>query len=79
MFGLRGKGSVSLSAGQQVEVTGVMKTIGTKTTDAKQVFLVRTVRAGGRVYTIRNRRGFPITPEARERANRKTAQKREAL
>jgi hypothetical protein len=79
MFGLRGKGAVSVSAGQQVEVTGVMKTIGANTADAKQVFLVRTVRAGVRVYTIRNRRGFSITPQARERASRKTAQKREAL
>jgi len=67
-FGLRGKGAVSVAAGQQVEVTGVMKTI-----KDKQVFLVRTVKAGGQVYTIRNEHGFPVSPQARERASRKTA------
>jgi len=68
MFAMRGKGAVSVAAGQQVEVTGVMKTI-----NGKQVFLVRTVKAGGQVYTIRNERGFPIPPQARERASQTTA------
>jgi hypothetical protein len=68
MFGLRGKGAVSVAAGQQIEVTGVMKTLKNK-----QVFLVRTVKAGGQVYTIRNEHGFPVSPQARERASRKTA------
>ncbi|MGA7080921.1 MAG: hypothetical protein WBQ43_01275 [Terriglobales bacterium] len=73
-FGLRGKGALSVAAGQQVEVTGVMKTIMDK-----QVFLARTVQAGGRVYTIRNEHGVPMSPEARDRANGKTAQKGETL
>lgn len=68
MFGLRGKGAVSVAAGQQIEVTGVMKTLKNK-----EVFLVRTVKAGGQVYTIRNEHGFPVSPQARERASRKTA------
>lgn len=67
-FGLLGKGAVSVAAGQQIELTGVMKTIS-----GKQVFLARTVKAAGQVYTIRNEHGFPVSPQARERASRKTA------
>jgi hypothetical protein len=44
-----------------------------KTVKDKQVFLARTVKVGGEVYTIRNEHGFPVSPQARERANRKTA------
>jgi len=73
-FGLRGKGALSVAAGQQIEVIGVMKTIMDK-----QVFLVRTVKVGGEVYTIRNEHGFPVSPQARERLNGKTAQKGETL
>jgi hypothetical protein len=68
MFAMRGKGAVSVVVGQQVEVTGVMKTM-----NGKQVFLVRIVKAGGQVYTIRNERGFPIPPQARESASQTTA------
>lgn len=67
-FGLAGKGAVKVSPGQQIEITGVMKTI-----KDKQVFLARTVKAGGQVYTIRNEHGVPVPPQARERASRKTA------
>ncbi len=67
-FGLLGKGALSVAAGQQIEVTGVMKTI-----KDKQIFLVRTVKAGGQVYTIRNEHGVPVPPQARERASQKTA------
>jgi len=73
-FGLRGKGALSVAAGQQIEVTGVMKTI-----KDKQVFLARTVKVGGEVYTIRNEHGVPLSPHARERASGKTAQKGESL
>ena len=73
-FGLQGKDALSVAAGQQVEVTGVMKTIMDK-----QVFLARIVKAGGRVYTIRNEHGVPMSPEARDRAKGKTAQKGETL
>ena len=73
-FGLRGKGALSAATGQQVEVSGVMKTV-----KDKQVFLARTVKVGGQVYTIRNEHGFPVSPQARERANGKTAQKGESL
>jgi hypothetical protein len=63
MFGLRGKGALSVNAGQQVEVTGVMKTI-----KDKQILLARTVKVAGQVYTIRNEHGVPVAPQARERA-----------
>jgi hypothetical protein len=68
IFGLRGKGAVTVAAGQQIEVTGVMSTI-----KGKQVFLVRTVKLGGAVYTIRNEHGFPVPPQARMRASQKAA------
>jgi hypothetical protein len=67
-FALMGKGALSVAAGQQVEVTGVMKTI-----KDKQIFLTRTVKVGGHVYTIRNEHGVPMSPQARERASRKAA------
>jgi len=67
-FGLLGKGAVSVTAGQQIEVTGVMKTL-----NDQQVLLVRTVKTGGQIYTIRNQHGFPVPPQARERASRKSA------
>ncbi len=69
-FGLRGNGAVSVRAGQQIEATGVMKTIKEKT-----FFLVRTMKVGNEVYTIRNEHGFPVSPRARERAGQKADQK----
>jgi hypothetical protein len=69
-FGLRGKGAPSVATGEQIEVTGVMKTLKNH-----QVFLARTVRVGGQVYTVRNKHGFSVSPQARERAGRKTAEK----
>jgi len=67
-FGLQGKDALKVGPGQQVEVTGVMRTL-----KDKQVFLARTVKAGGHIYTIRNEHGVPLSPQARERASRKTA------
>ena len=72
-FGLQGAGAVSVAAGQQIEATGVMKTI-----KDKPIFLVRTVKVGGEIYTIRNEHGFPVSPQARERASQKTSQKGES-
>jgi hypothetical protein len=68
-WGLQGKGALSVAAGEQVEVTGVMKTLMDK-----PVFLARTVRVGGQVYTLRNEHGIQMSPQARERAGQKTAQ-----
>jgi len=69
-FALRGKDALSASAGQQVAITGVMKTIKNQ-----QVFLARTVKVGDQVYTIRNEHGFPLSPEARERLGLSSGQK----
>jgi hypothetical protein len=52
-FAMRGKDALSVTPGQQVEVTGVMKTL-----KGKQVFVTRLVQAGGHTYTIRNEHGF---------------------
>lgn len=73
-FGLRGNGALSVVAGKQVEVTGVMKTI-----KSRQVFLVRTVKTNGQIYAIRNAHGASIPPRAREIALRKAKQNGEAL
>jgi hypothetical protein len=73
-WGLQGRGALSVSAGEPVEVTGVMKTI-----NDKQVFIVRTVKASGQVYTIRNQYGVPRSPQSRERASQKAAQGGESL
>jgi hypothetical protein len=63
LFGLRGKGALSVQSGQAVAITGVMKTV-----NGKQVFMARTVKVGGQVYAIRNEHGIPVTPQARLRA-----------
>jgi hypothetical protein len=73
-FGLRGYGAVSVAAGQQIEATGVMKTI-----KYKPVFLVRIVKVGGEVYTIRNQHGVLLSPQARQRASQSTGPKGESL
>jgi hypothetical protein len=72
--GMRGKGALSVAPGSAVEVTGVMKTI-----NEKQVFLARTVKTAGEVYTMRNERGFPISAQTRERPAAKTTQKGDSL
>jgi hypothetical protein len=69
-WGILGKDALSVTEGEQVELTGVMKTA-----NHKDVFVVRTVKANGKVYTLRNQHGFEISPKARERA----AQKGETL
>jgi hypothetical protein len=73
-FGLLGKDAFSVAAGQQVEVTGVMKTLMDK-----QVFVARTVKVGGQVYTMRNQHGIQVSPQARERARQMTTQKGDSL
>jgi hypothetical protein len=52
-FAMRGKRGLSVTPGQQVEVTGVMKTM-----KGKQVFVTRLVQADGHTYKIRNEHGF---------------------
>jgi hypothetical protein len=69
-WGLAGKGALSVTPGQQVEVTGVMKTLRDK-----EVFVARTVKVNGKVYTMRNEHGISVSPQTRKRA----AQKGESL
>jgi hypothetical protein len=58
----QGAGALSLTAGQQVEVVGIMKTI-----NQKQIFIARSVQAGSHLYVIRNQHGIPVSPIGRER------------
>lgn len=51
----RGVNPLSVTVGEHVEVTGVMKTIS-----GRHVFLVRTVKVNDHVYTLRNERGVGI-------------------
>jgi hypothetical protein len=73
-FGLQGAGAASVAVGQQIEATGIMKTIKNKT-----FFLVRTLKVGGEVYTIRSKHGFPVSPQARQRASQRMGGKGESL
>jgi len=67
-WGLQGKGKDAFSVvpGQQVQVTGIMKTL-----KDRDVFVTRAVKVNGKVYTLRNEHGIPISPQARERAAEK--------
>jgi hypothetical protein len=73
-WGLVGKGALSVAVGQQIEVTGVMKTLRNK-----QIFIVRNVKLGSQVYQIRNQYGIPVSPQTRARMSQKAAAKGEAL
>jgi hypothetical protein len=52
-FALLGDDALAVTAGQQVEVTGVAKMI-----KDSPVFLTRIVKVGGTVYVIRSKHGF---------------------
>lgn len=73
-FAFVGKDALSISPSEQLEVTGVMATVS-----GTRVFLARTVKAGDRVFTIRNEHGIPISPAARERLQQKTSQNGDSL
>jgi DNA/RNA endonuclease YhcR with UshA esterase domain len=55
-FALNGKGALSITPGEHVQVTGEMTTMKNN----KQVFVIRTIQVGGHTYAIRNDRGFPV-------------------
>jgi hypothetical protein len=73
-FALQGKDPLSVAAGKEVEVTGIMKTIKNR-----EIFVARIVKVDGKAYTIRNQHGVPLSPLSRERASQKAAQKGESL
>jgi hypothetical protein len=64
-FGLEGKGALSVTPGQRIELTGVMRMVRDK-----EVFVVRSVKADGKIFTMRNEHGLDMSPLARERAVR---------
>jgi hypothetical protein len=67
-FPVTGEGALSVSPGERVQVTGVMKAIR-----HRQVFVARLVVAGSQVYRIRNEHGFVLMPASRKRnANSET-------
>ncbi|MGO9088375.1 MAG: hypothetical protein ACLQBK_24480 [Candidatus Sulfotelmatobacter sp.] len=65
-WGLQGEGALAVTLGQQVEVTGVKKVL-----KDREVFLARTVKVNGKVYTMRNEHGIPVSPQSRQRAAQK--------
>jgi len=69
-FALLGKGALSVTAGQQVQVTGVMMTL-----KKQQVFVTRTVKVDDQVYTIRNKHGLALSPQTREVLSQSAGQK----
>jgi hypothetical protein len=73
-FAFEGKGALSVTPGQQVQVTGVMKTL-----KGQQVFMARTVKVDDQVYTLRNQYGHVVSPQARDRMSQSSGQKGEKL
>jgi len=65
-WGLEGKNAPSIMPGQQVEVTGMMKTL-----KGKEIFVTRSVKVNGKVYTMRDAHGMAISPQSRKRAAEK--------
>jgi hypothetical protein len=65
-WGLEGKDAPSITPGQRVEVTGIMRTL-----HDKEVFVVRSLKADGKTFTIRNAHGLAVSPQARQRAAEK--------
>jgi len=53
---LQGKYGMTVTEGQHLQLTGVMKTL-----KGKQVFLARLVKVDGQLYMIRNEQGFPVS------------------
>ena len=60
-YAMRGEVALSVTPGQLVQLTGVMKTVR-----GQQVVIARLVQANGKVYKIRNEHGFVYHPVARK-------------
>jgi hypothetical protein len=71
-YAMKAEGALSVSPGQQVQVTGVMKTIR-----AQQVFVTRLVQVNGRIFKIRNEHGFVLAPEPRKGVTKPEAKGRQ--
>ena len=60
-YAMRGEGALSVTPGQLIQLTGVMKMVR-----GQQVVIARLVQANGKVYKIRNEHGFVYHPVARK-------------
>jgi hypothetical protein len=68
VFPITGEGSLSVAAGERVQVTGVMKTVRDQ-----RVLVTRLILVDGRTYKVRNEHGFLLMPVTRKRnANSET-------
>jgi len=65
-WGLEGKGAPTVKPGQQVEVTGIIKTVRNK-----EVLVTRTLKVNGKIYAMRTQHGIAVSPQARQRAAEK--------
>jgi hypothetical protein len=63
VYGLAGKDALRIQLGQEVEITGVLRTLR-----GAQVLIARTVTVGDQIYPIRNEHGIALPPQAREHA-----------
>lgn len=61
-YGLIGKGALAVRLGEQIAVTGIVKTV-----NAKPVLMARSISAGDKTYLIRTEHGVAMSPLARER------------
>ena len=60
-FAMRGKGALTVTPGELIQLTGVMKTV-----QNQQVLIARLIQANGKVYKLRNEHGFTYHPAARK-------------
>ncbi|HXN71449.1 MAG TPA: hypothetical protein VN861_02735 [Candidatus Acidoferrales bacterium] len=56
-FAMRNQGVLAITAGQQVQVTGVVTTV-----KGQQVFVTRLVQVNGHTYKVRNEHGVAVAP-----------------
>jgi hypothetical protein len=56
-FAMRNQGVLSITAGQQVQVTGIVTTV-----KGQQVFVTRLVQVNGHTYKVRNEHGVAVAP-----------------
>ena len=73
-FALQGKGALAVTNGQSIQVTGIRTAL-----KGQPVFFARSLKVAERSYVIRNEHGIPVSPQARERASKKTAQNGDTL
>jgi hypothetical protein len=60
-YAMRGEGALTVTPGQLIQLTGVMKTVR-----GQQVLITRLVQANGKVFKVRNEHGFTYHPAARK-------------